>query len=105
MAPEVNETIIVLIPKINDPVSLKYFRSISLCNVTYKIMTKCIANRLLPLLDGLIRECESAFIPGRLVAFEYFHNIQRNKKKGSTFYAYILYLTKAYERVDWNYLK
>jgi hypothetical protein len=81
MPSEINETIIVLIPKNNDPISPKDFRPISLCNVIYKIVAKCISNRLRPLLDGLINECQSAFIPGRLIidnaliAFECFHNI------------------------------
>jgi hypothetical protein len=107
MPPEVNETIIVLIPKNNEPISLKDFRPISLCNVVYKIVAKCIANRLRPLLDGIISENQSAYIPGRLItdnaliAFECFHNIQSNKKKDSNFCAYKLDLTKAYERVDW----
>jgi hypothetical protein len=81
MPPEVNETIIVLIPKNNHPESLKEYRPISLCNVIYKIVAKCIANRLRPELDGIISETQSAFVPGRLItdnaliAFECFHNI------------------------------
>jgi hypothetical protein len=111
MPTEVNETIIVLIQKNDDPQSLKDYRPIALCNVIYKIVAKCIANRLGPILDGIISENQSAFIPGRLltdnalIAFECFHNIQRYKKKEGSFCAYKLDLTKAYERVDWNYLK
>jgi hypothetical protein len=78
LPPEINETVIVLIPKINDPVYLKDFRPISLCNVIYKVVAKC---RLRPMLDSLISEYQSAFIPGRLItdnaliAFECFHSI------------------------------
>lgn len=42
----VNETSIVLIPKVDHPESLKEFRPISLCNVIYKIVAKCLVNRL-----------------------------------------------------------
>jgi hypothetical protein len=62
-------------------------------------------------LDGLISETQSAFIPGRLITdnalitFECFHSIQGNKKIDGGFCAYKLDLSKAYERVDWSYLR
>jgi hypothetical protein len=60
------------------------------------------------MLDGLISECETK---GRLltdyalIAFECFHSIQRYKEKEGSFRAYKLDLTKAYERVGWNYVE
>jgi hypothetical protein len=110
MPEDINETIIVLIQKNNDPSSLKDYRPIALCNVLYKIVAKCIANRLRPLLDKLISEYQSAYIPGRLItdnaliAFECFHSIQKRKNINGGLCAYKLDLTKAYERVDWSYL-
>lgn len=43
---EVNETIIVLIPKISEPKDLTNYRPISLCRVIYKIIVKVWTNRL-----------------------------------------------------------
>jgi hypothetical protein len=46
----VNNTAIVLIPKNDQPETLKEFRPISLCTVIYKVIAKCMANRLRPIL-------------------------------------------------------
>jgi hypothetical protein len=50
----VNDTSIVLIPKKNDPEELKDFRRISVCNVIFKVVSKCLVNRLRPLLQDII---------------------------------------------------
>jgi hypothetical protein len=106
-----NDTTIALIPKSNKAEDLKDYRPISLCNVLYKVISKCIVNRLRPMLEGLISETQSAFLPCRLIsdnaliAFECFHHIQSSNKVHDNFCAFKLDLTKAYDRVDWGYLK
>lgn len=102
----VNDTCIV----IADPESIKDFRPINLCIVIYKIVSKCIVNKLRPLLQDIISPHQSAFIPGRmitdnaLIAFECLHAINTSKDGRSEFCAYKLDLSKAYDRVDWRFL-
>jgi hypothetical protein len=83
MPEEVKDNAIVLIPKKNDPEEMKDFRPISLCNVIYKVVSKCLVNRLRPFLQDIISHTQSAFILGRLItdnaliSFECIHAIFR----------------------------
>ena len=107
----VNNTVIVLIPKVDQPLELRDFMPISLCNVIYKVVSKCLVNRLRPCLGKLVSECQSAFVSGRmitdnaLIAFECFHLIQRNNSPAKAACAYKLDLSKAYDRVDWSFFE
>jgi hypothetical protein len=107
----VNDTTIVLIPKIKNPTSLKDYRPIGLCNVIYKVVSKCLVNRLRPLLHDIISPTQSAFIPGRMItdnaiiAFECIHALQNGSKSAGQFCAYKVDLMKAYDRVDWRFLE
>jgi hypothetical protein len=112
MMPEcVNDTSIVLIPKVEHPMKLKELRPIGLCNVLYKVVSKCLVNRLRPILGDLISENQSAFVPGRMItdnallAFECMHFMEHGTSLNSPFCAYKLDLSKAYDRVDWQFLE
>jgi hypothetical protein len=86
-----NNTAIVLIPKVRNLQSIAQFRPISLCTVLYKLCAKTIANRLRPLLEEVISVEQSAFVPGRLikdntlVAFECIYSMKREKERQEGF--------------------
>ena len=104
-----NETLISLIPKCQNPESLSNYKPISLCNSVYKIVLKILVARIRPLLSSLISPVQAAFVPGRrgidnvLIAQELFHAL--DKKKGKTgFMAVKLDLEKAYDRLKWSFI-
>lgn len=81
-------------------------RPISLCNVVYKIISKVLANRLKRLIDSIISETQSAFIPDRLitdnimVAFEVMHYMKRKQKGKDNWMTLKLDMSNAYGRVE-----
>jgi len=109
--PLLNKTYITLIPKIKNSESVSQYRPISLCNFSYKIISKVMANRLKKWLPMLIENEQSAFVENRqiqdniLIVQEVLHQLKiRNKKK--KFQAILkLDMQKAYDRVEWDFFR
>ncbi|KAL5541281.1 hypothetical protein UlMin_042503 [Ulmus minor] len=107
----INETLITLLPKVKCPTHITEFRPISLCNVLYKITSKMLATRMRSVMDSIISEEQSAFIPGRLISanaiigFECLHALKRRRLKKKGFLALKLDMAKAYDRVEWSFIR
>lgn len=106
-----NDINVVLIPKKKCPTKITELRPISFCNVLAKVITKVIANRMKDMLDTIISENQSTFIPGRLVSdnmmvsYEVMHYLKRKRIGKEGFMALKLDMSKAYDIVEWGYLK
>ncbi|XP_062013995.1 uncharacterized protein LOC133730414 [Rosa rugosa] len=108
---EINNSLITLIPKVQEPKKVTEYRPISLCNVLYKLISKTLANRLKCVLPEVISETQSAFVSQRLIhdnttaAFEIIHCLKRRGKKSRQKVAVKLDMAKAYDRVEWDFLR
>jgi hypothetical protein len=103
-----NATFVALIPKIDKPDSFGGFRPITLCNLVYKIISKIIVVRIKTSLSVGISKEQFGFLEGRQiidaigVVQEVVHNI---KVKNIKALVLKLDLIKAYDRVDWGFLR
>ncbi|KAA3466419.1 reverse transcriptase [Gossypium australe] len=103
---KVNNTLLVLIPKFDNPCDMSNFRPISLCRVIYKIISKALANRLKAILSECISKHQSAFVPGRMIhdnvpiAYELVHYLCCSKNGPNKGCVVKLDMSKAYDRVE-----
>ena len=106
-----NHTFINLVPKIAYPNEVTHFRPISLCNVVYKVMSELLVNRLKPIMDSLITPYQNASIQGKnisddiLLAHEILNVLRKKKGRKFSFGALKIDMSKAYDRVNSNFLK
>lgn len=105
-----NATVLILIPKVKEPSSMKDFRPIGLCNVCYKIIAFAITNRLKEVMGHIIDLFQSAFIPRRaitdniIIGYECM-NWLRNSNNKQGYAALKLDMSKAYDRVECHFLQ
>lgn len=107
----INHTLVCLILKVKQPEKMTDMRPISLCNVLFRVLSKVLANRLKPCLNGLISNKQSAFVEGRLltdnalIAFELNHYIKRKTQGKKGVVGLKLDVSKAYDRLEWSFLE
>ena len=107
--PTHREGIITLIPKQNRPLnSLKGWRPITLLNVDYKIISAAIASRFQSVMEQLISNAQTAYIPGRYIGENtrlVFDTLTFVKDRKMPSMILTADFEAAYESVSWSYLK
>ena len=108
ITPSINSTFLALIPKKEKLVSFLDFRPISLCNLVYKLISKIIAVRLNPFLDSHIFREQFGFLKNQQIVEpigitqETLHSV---KTKNTCALILKLDLVKAFDRVNWSYIR
>ena len=83
-----NYGVITLVPKVKETNNVKQYRSICLLNVSFKIFTKLLTDRISLKADKLVSRGQMAFIKGRYILdgsvmlHEIVHDIRVRKKGG-----------------------
>eukprot|EP00253_Pinus_taeda_P025142 PITA_25142 len=103
----INSAFLALIPKEKGALDFSSFRPISLCNSSYNLVSKIIANRLKNILPAIILENQGRFIKGRkildniVLVQEAVHSSCQRNEKGMVIK---LDLANAFDRVRHEFL-
>jgi hypothetical protein len=109
MLKDLNHTFITLVPKKTGSHSVHHFRLISLCNISYKIVSKILTNRLKHVLPKIIYPLQFAFVPGRniqdncILAHELIHTF-KNKRGRKGFMFLKMDMEKAFDQMECPFL-
>ena len=99
---------ITLIPKQKEVKQVHQYRPICMLNVSFKIFTKVLANRLVTVADKVVRQSQTAFMTGRnilegvVILHETIHELHRKKMSGVVLK---LDFEKAYDKVNWVFVQ
>jgi hypothetical protein len=102
-----NYGIITLLPKTEEAKELKNCRPICLLNVSYKIITKPLNNRLVSCITKVISNSQLGFLKERYILdsvvalHEILHEVKKEKQNGIMFK---VDFEKAYDKVNWQFL-
>jgi len=99
--------VITLIPKVQEANVIQQYRPICLLNVSFKIFTKVVTNRLNLIADKVVSPSQTTFMRGRnilegvVILHETVHEMHRKKQSGVILK---LDFEKAYDKVRWPFL-
>ena len=103
-----NYGVITLVPKVKDANNVKQFRPICLLNVSFKIFTKLLTDRLSKVAHKIVAPCQTAFIKGRYIIdgavmlHEIIHELGSQKLEGVILNWILKRLMIAYPGILWR---
>lgn len=104
----INSTILALVAKKNDAIFMKDYRSISCCNVIYKVISKLLTNRMKRLIPLFISLNQSAFVKNRLLMENVLLASELvkcyHKDSVTEICAVKIDVSKAFDSVQWSFL-
>lgn len=105
-----NGTLLCLIPKCENAKQIKYFKTIRLCNITHKVVTKIIVNRIKPILSSIIGPSQDSFLSNKrtsdssIIVRELISHFRKMKViKGSMILK--IDLEKVFEKLEWAFIR
>ncbi|XP_059295395.1 uncharacterized protein LOC132048717 [Lycium ferocissimum] len=105
----INCAVVTLIPKNDNPTTVKEYRPIACCTILYKIIAKVIASRLQKVISSIISKAQVGFIPGRKISDNIFlaQELVKSYTRKNTSPRCMLKidLQKAYDSVEWVFLE
>lgn len=105
---DTNQGLIKLLPKEGDKTLVKNWRPITLLNVSYKVLAKVLAMRLTNILPKFINSTQTGFIKGRYILenlITSWETLDWAKRSQQNVTMLLLDFEKAYDRVEWSFLK
>jgi hypothetical protein len=100
-------SLLTLIPKEDDAITIQKFRPIALTNCSFKIFSKCATNRLGLVSEELISQNQTTFIKGRYIlesvvsAHEIIHDVAHSSQSS---FIFKLDYEKAYDEVNREFM-
>ena len=107
LSSELNQSLIVLVPKVQNSRTVKDFRPISLLGGVYKIVAKILANRIRLLVPKLVHPSQAGFVKGRSLAescLSVWAGMEEGPRRGDFVFLKIDF-EKAYDRLEWRFLE
>lgn len=106
---QINHTAIVLVPKTTHASAVTDYRPISCCNVLYKVISKILASRMVPILSSIVDQAQAAFVEGRSIAnnVHLVHELLQKycRKRISPRYILKVDLCTTYNSVNWSFIR
>jgi len=103
-----NSNTIVLIPKTDNADTVEQFRPIALSNFKFKIVTKILADRMVPIMKSIISDEQRGFIQGRnirdcICTTSEAINLLHNRYFGGNI-AFKVDIAKVFDTIEWSFL-